>query len=84
MGRRFLERLSDPAHALLELAGESARDLGHSTIEPADILLGLVATDDERVRDLLASWGVDPAAVRRRIEELAAREEGTEGTDRND
>jgi ATP-dependent Clp protease ATP-binding subunit ClpA len=74
-GRRFLERFSDSAHTVLEMARDSARDLGHEAIEPTDILLGLIVTDDAQVGDLLATWGIDLAATRRRIEALAAEEE---------
>jgi ATP-dependent Clp protease ATP-binding subunit ClpA len=74
-GRRFLERFSDSAHTVLEMARDSARDLGHEAIEPTDILLGLIVTDDAEVGDLLATWGVDLAAARRRIEALAAEED---------
>jgi ATP-dependent Clp protease ATP-binding subunit ClpA len=77
-GRRFLERFSDSAHTALELARDSARDLGHEAIEPADILLGLIVTDDPQIAGLLASWGIDLTAVRRRIDELAAEEESAE------
>jgi len=80
-GSRFLERFTDPGHRVLELASESARDLGHKAIEPADILLGLITAPDAPVAELLASWGVDLAAVRRRIEELAEHEERAEGVD---
>jgi ATP-dependent Clp protease ATP-binding subunit ClpA len=83
-GKRFLERFTDPAHRILEMATESARDLGHDAVEPIDILLALVTKDDAQVEELLASWGVDLAAVRKRIEELAAEEEGNEGTSPED
>jgi ATP-dependent Clp protease ATP-binding subunit ClpC len=76
-GRRSLGRLSESAAAILELAGRSARDLGHQEVEPADVLLALVASDDPQVMELMSSWGIDPAAVRRRIEELAADEDGS-------
>ncbi len=81
-GRRFPEPLSESAYALLVLADVSARDLGRHEIEPTDILLALIASDDPEVKELMGSWGIDLAAVRRRIEELAADEEGpTEATD---
>ncbi len=70
---------TDEAHRVLALARDSARDLGHAAIEPADILLGLIVTDDARTWNLLGSWGVDMAAVRRRIDELAAEEEKEAG-----
>jgi ATP-dependent Clp protease ATP-binding subunit ClpA len=75
-GRRYLGRLTDETHRVLGLAGESARDLGHEAVEPADLLLALIAADDAQVNELLASWGIELAAVRQRIEELAAEEEG--------
>jgi ATP-dependent Clp protease ATP-binding subunit ClpC len=74
------ELFGEPARILLEVASESARDLGHRAIEPIDILLALVTTDDAQVAELLTSWGIDLSAVRRRIDELAAEEEGNEGT----
>src|SRR5262249_13881958 len=80
-GKRFLGNLSDPAHTIVELAAASARDLGHGSIEPSDLLLGLIAGADDTVWDLLASWGVDLDAVRARIEELAAEEEDDEGSE---
>jgi ATP-dependent Clp protease ATP-binding subunit ClpC len=80
-GSRFLERFTGPGHRVLELASESARGLGHKAIEPADILLGLITAPDAPVAELLASWGVDLAAVRGRIEELAEHEEKADGVD---
>ena len=76
-GRRFFGLLSDSAHALLEGARGSAADLRHATIEPVDVLLALIATNDAQVKELLATWGIDLEAVRRRIEEPAANEEGS-------
>jgi ATP-dependent Clp protease ATP-binding subunit ClpA len=78
-GKRFLERLTDPALAVLAIARDSARDLGHDAIEPADLLLALITTDDPQVKQLVASWGIDLEAVRQRIGELAAEEERAEG-----
>ncbi|MGH2556931.1 MAG: Clp protease N-terminal domain-containing protein [Actinomycetota bacterium] len=75
-GKRYLGRFTEETHRVLGLAGESARDLDHQAIEPADLLLALIAADDAQVNELLASWGIELAAVRRRIEELAAEEEG--------
>jgi ATP-dependent Clp protease ATP-binding subunit ClpA len=74
-GRRFFDRFTDDAYAVVQLASTSARDLDHQAIEPADLLLALIAADDAQVNELLASWGIQLAAVRRRIEELAAEEE---------
>jgi ATP-dependent Clp protease ATP-binding subunit ClpC len=81
VGSRSLERFTGPGHRVLELASESARERGHDAIEPADILLGLITAADGPVVELLASWGVDLTAVRRRIEELAEHEERAEGAD---
>jgi len=75
-GRRYLGRFTDGTHRVLGLAGESARNLGHEAVEPADLLLALIAADDAQVNELLASWGIQLGAVRQRIEELAAEEEG--------
>jgi ATP-dependent Clp protease ATP-binding subunit ClpC len=80
-GRRFFGLLSESAESLLKAASWSADDLGHGAIEPVDILLALTATDDDLVRELLATWGIDLDAVRRRIEELAAEEEGADPGD---
>jgi ATP-dependent Clp protease ATP-binding subunit ClpA len=77
-GRRFLGLLSESAESLLKVARGSAADLAHGAIEPVDILLALIATDDDQVRELLATWGIDLEAVRRRIEELGAEEEGAD------
>jgi ATP-dependent Clp protease ATP-binding subunit ClpC len=75
-GRRYLGLLSESAESLLKAAKGLADDLGHGAIEPVDILLALFATDDDLVRELLATWGIDLEVVRRRIEELASGEEG--------
>jgi ATP-dependent Clp protease ATP-binding subunit ClpA len=77
-GRRFFGLLSESAESLMKVARGSAADLAHGAIEPVDILLALIATDDDRVRELLATWGIDLKAVRRRIEELGAEEEGAD------
>jgi ATP-dependent Clp protease ATP-binding subunit ClpC len=74
--QQYVGGFTEGARAVLGLASESARGLGHQDIEPADILLALIAGDDAQVNNLLASWGVDLDDVRRRIEELAAEEEG--------
>jgi ATP-dependent Clp protease ATP-binding subunit ClpA len=84
-GTRYLRPFSEVAQEVLKRASESARELGHEAIEPADILLALVATDDAQVTELLGSWGIRLADVRQRIEELAAEEEGpAPATDRGD
>jgi ATP-dependent Clp protease ATP-binding subunit ClpA len=75
-------RFTGPGHRVLELAGQSARDRGHKAIEPADMLLGLITAPDAPVVELLASWGVDLDAVRKRIEELAEHEERADGQDK--
>jgi ATP-dependent Clp protease ATP-binding subunit ClpA len=75
MRHRSLDPVTEPAYGMLQLAAQSARDLGHDAIEPADLLLGLVVGANDQVVELLTSWGVDIEAVRRRIEELAAEEE---------
>jgi ATP-dependent Clp protease ATP-binding subunit ClpC len=77
-GRMFPERFTSRAHRVLDLAKESARELGHQAIEPTDLLLALVAVEDDQVRQLLDSWGVDLEMIRRRIDELAAEEEREE------
>jgi ATP-dependent Clp protease ATP-binding subunit ClpA len=76
-GRRFLDRFTETAHGVLRLASESAGDLGHKAIEPADLLLALIVSDDAQVNELLASWGIQRADVLQRIEALAAEEEGS-------
>jgi ATP-dependent Clp protease ATP-binding subunit ClpA len=78
-GRMFPERFTTPARRVLDLAKESARELGRRAIEPTDLLLALIAVEDDQVRELLAAWGIDIAAVRRRIDELAVEEEKQEG-----
>jgi ATP-dependent Clp protease ATP-binding subunit ClpA len=83
-GGRYFGRFTERARAVLGLASESARGLGHQDIEPADILLALIASDDAQVNELLASWGIDLAAVRRRIEELAGEEGPAERPDLED
>ncbi len=86
-GSRFLERFTDPGHRVLELASESARDLGHTAIEPADILLGLMASaggacwellEDRHVRRVVLGDGhvyelvaVEPAQGQHAAEEAA-------------
>ena len=75
-GQQYVGGFTEGARAVLGLASESARGLGHQAIEPADLLLALIAGDNAQVNELLASWGVDLDAVQRRIEELAAEEEG--------
>jgi len=74
-GSLFLRTFSDDAHEMLELAWQSARNLDHPVIQPADLLLGVIVGADEEVWSVLASWGVDIETVRARIEELARDED---------
>ena len=71
----FTER----ALRVLDLAQESSHDLHHPAIEPADILLALVVTDDAEVVELFDAWGIDRAEVRRRIMDLAEEEDREDG-----
>ncbi len=71
----FTER----ALRVLDLAQESSHDLHHPAIEPADILLALVVTDDAEVVELFDSWGIDRLQLRRRIMDLAEEEDREDG-----
>jgi ATP-dependent Clp protease ATP-binding subunit ClpA len=70
--------VSANALQILSLALTSARDVGHTSIEPTDMLVALVVSDDPAVSEALRSWGVDLERVRERITELAAKEEEEE------
>ncbi len=65
----MFERFTDRARRVLVLAQEEARLLNHSFIGTEHILLGLIGEGDGLAAQALATLGITPEAVRRKVEE---------------
>jgi thiamine-phosphate pyrophosphorylase len=64
----------------VERALEAARTLGGPTVQPVYLLHGLLAEEEGRAATLLREAGVDPAAARTALADLAAGPQQTAGT----
>ena len=63
---------------VLEIAFQSARELGHGYIGPEHLLLGLISEEDGMAGDLLRKYGLTPESARQKIVKVVGRgaEEG--------
>jgi hypothetical protein len=61
--------LTGTAADVLSAAAAQAREFGHHYVRPEHLVLGLLAEPDELAAQALASLGVSPQAVRRRVAE---------------
>jgi ATP-dependent Clp protease ATP-binding subunit ClpC len=66
----MIERFTDRARKVVVLAHEEATRLNHNEIGTEHILLGLIGQSESVAAQVLASLGLDLAAVRREVEEL--------------
>ena len=65
--------------AVLDRATEAARTDGSSTVEAHHVLLAVAASEEPSTRALLASVGLDQAAIRTALEREFAQSLGTAG-----
>ena len=61
--------LAPRAHAAVTQAVEHARQLNHSTVQPGDLLLGLLADPQALAPQILARLGADPDAIRSTLQQ---------------
>ncbi|HEX3827031.1 MAG TPA: ATP-dependent chaperone ClpB [Sporichthyaceae bacterium] len=66
------EKLTTRSQEAFSSAVQNAAAAGHSQVEPAHLLLALLAQPDTSVRPLLSAAGGDPEAIRRETEALLA------------
>ncbi|MBA3727995.1 MAG: hypothetical protein H0W94_02095 [Actinobacteria bacterium] len=71
--------LSPESRAVLGLARETAKQQGHSEVQPDDVLRAVIAGEDPRVVDLLAGLGVDFPDLKARLERPAGEARGDQG-----
>jgi ATP-dependent Clp protease ATP-binding subunit ClpA len=69
-----MPRLSHDSTEAMDLAREIARKMGHDTVQPADILLGLLGSSDLDVAVILQRLGVDLQLLKVRLDEMASEE----------
>ncbi|MBI2773431.1 MAG: HIT domain-containing protein, partial [Chloroflexi bacterium] len=69
--------LSPGVKRVIELAGEEAKNLGHSHVGTENLLLGMIRHEDEKspARLVLANLGVDLEATRQRVIDTLAHPE---------
>jgi ATP-dependent Clp protease ATP-binding subunit ClpA len=74
--------LSSKGRTALALADEFAAKTGQGLIQPAHLLMGLIAlsASDPIVRKMLEELGINFGEVQRRMEELSSEPEGDEGS----
>jgi ATP-dependent Clp protease ATP-binding subunit ClpA len=72
-GGKVFGRFSEPAHRVLDLAREEAERCGHRYLGPEHVLLGILAEGQSRAAQLLRSHGLDVAAARAALADLADR-----------
>jgi ATP-dependent Clp protease ATP-binding subunit ClpA len=72
-GGKVFGRFSEPAHRVLDLAREEAERCGHRYLGPEHVLLGILAEGQSRAAQLLRSHGLDVAAARAALADLANR-----------
>jgi prophage maintenance system killer protein len=66
---RMLARFSDHAAAAVFMARQEARRLGHGSVDPEHLLLGLIRVGEGTGISALDRLGVSPEALRRQLEE---------------
>lgn len=67
------ERFTDRVGRVVALAGDEARALGRTGIDPEHVLLGLLAEGRGVAAQALQALGVDAASARSRVEEISGR-----------
>jgi prophage maintenance system killer protein len=70
-------RFTDRARRVVVLAQEEARELGHGSVGPEHLLLGLLAEGEGVAALALESLGISLEEARDRVEEIAGRGQGT-------
>lgn len=73
----MFERFTDRARRVIVVAQDDARDLGHSLIKPAHILLALAEEPEGAAARAIAEAGVDTEGLRQRV--AAAFESSSQG-----
>jgi ATP-dependent Clp protease ATP-binding subunit ClpA len=66
-------RLSQDAAEAMDMARSIAGKMGHDSVQPADILLGLLGSADLDVAVILQRLGVDLNLLKRRLDEMTAQ-----------
>ena len=74
---RMVARFSDRAAAAVFLARQEARRLGHDSIDPEHLLLGLIRVEDGGGLAALNSLGISREALRQQVEEIIGHGPGT-------
>jgi ATP-dependent Clp protease ATP-binding subunit ClpA len=69
----MFERFTDRARRAVILAQDEARELGHGSVGPEHVLLGLLAVGGGVAAVALESLGISLAETRERVEETAGR-----------
>jgi hypothetical protein len=69
-------RFTDRARRVVVLAQDAARELGHGSIGPGHLLLGLLAEGEGVAALALESLGISLEEARDRVEEIAGRGQG--------
>ena len=70
-------RFTDRARRVVVLAQEEARELGHGSVGPEHLLLGLLAEGEGVAALALESLGISLEEARDRVQEIAGRGQGT-------
>jgi hypothetical protein len=74
---RMVARFSDHAAAAVFLARQEARRLGHDSIDPEHLLLGLIRAEDGGALAALDRLGISREALRKQVEEIIGHGPGT-------
>jgi prophage maintenance system killer protein len=74
---RMLARFSEHAAAAVFMARQEARRLGHGSVDPEHLLLGLIRVGDGTGISALDRLGVSREALRRQLEESIGQGHGT-------
>ena len=69
----MLERFDQTGSRAVVAAAEQARALGHAYVGTEHVLLGLLCGGDRTVLETLAAFDLDPADVRRAVDEADRR-----------
>jgi hypothetical protein len=69
-------RFTDRARRVVVLAQDEARDLGHGSVGPEHLLLGLLDEGEGVAALALESLGISPEEARDRVEEIAGHGQG--------
>jgi ATP-dependent Clp protease ATP-binding subunit ClpA len=72
-----LTRFTDRARRVVVLAQDEARELGHGSVRPEHLLLGLLAEGQGAAAQALESLGISLEEARDRVEEIAGPGQGT-------